>query len=89
VPAVEVGRICVKMAGRETGKKCVVVDLLDKSFVMVTGPQKLTGVKRKRANINHLLALQDKLDVKRGASDEEATSTLAVAGKTEEMKQPA
>jgi large subunit ribosomal protein L14e len=89
VPAVEVGRICVKMAGRETGKKCVVVDLLDKSFVMVTGPQKLTGVKRKRANINHLLALQDKLDVKRGASDEEVTSTLAAAGKTEEMKQPA
>jgi len=89
MPAVEVGRICVKMAGRETGKKCVVVDLLDKSFVMVTGPQKLTGVKRKRANINHLLALQDRVDVKRGASDEEVTSTIQAAGKLEEMKQPA
>jgi large subunit ribosomal protein L14e len=89
MPAVEVGRICVKMAGRETGKKCVVVDLLDKSFVMVTGPQKLTGVKRKRANINHLLALQDRVDVKRGASDEEVTSNLQAAGKLEEMKQPA
>jgi large subunit ribosomal protein L14e len=89
MPALEVGRICVKKAGRETGKKCVVVDLLDKSFVMVTGPQKLTGVKRKRANINHLLALQDRVDVKRGASDEEVTSTLQAAGKLEEMKQPA
>ena len=89
MPAVEVGRICVKTAGRETGKKCVVVDLMDKSFVLVTGPKKVTGVKRKRANLNHLLVLQEKLDIKRGASDEEVTSTLQAAGKLEEMKQPA
>ena len=88
MPAVEVGRICVKLAGRETGKKCVVVDLMDKSFVLVTGPKKLTGIKRKRANINHLLVLQDKLDIKRGASDEEVTATLEAAGKTQEMTQP-
>ncbi len=89
MPALEVGRICVKLAGRETGKKCVIVDVMDKSFVLVTGPKKLTGVKRKRANINHLLALQDKLDIKRGATDEEVTATLENAGKLEEMKQPA
>jgi large subunit ribosomal protein L14e len=89
MPAVEVGRICVKLAGRESGKKCVVVDLMDKSFVLVTGPKKITGVKRKRANINHLLVLQEKLDIKRGASDEEVTSTLEAAGKLEEMKKPA
>ncbi len=88
MPAVEVGRICVKLAGRESGKKCVVVDLMDKSFVLVTGPKKITGVKRKRANINHLIVLQEKLDIKRGASDEEVTSTLEAAGKLEEMKKP-
>jgi large subunit ribosomal protein L14e len=88
MPAVEVGRICVKVAGREAGKKCVVVDVMDKSFVIITGPKAVTGVKRKRANLNHILALQDRLDLKRGASDEEVTSTLEAAGKLEDMKKP-
>jgi large subunit ribosomal protein L14e len=79
----------MKTAGRETGKKCVIVDVMDKSFVVVTGPKKVTGVKRKRVNLNHILVLQDKLDLKRGASDEEVTSVLEAAGKLEEMSQPA
>jgi large subunit ribosomal protein L14e len=79
----------MKVAGRENGKKCVIVDVMDKSFVLVTGPKAVTGVKRKRANINHIMALEDKLDLKRGASDEEVTQTLTVAGKIDEMKQQA
>jgi large subunit ribosomal protein L14e len=79
----------MKTAGRETGKKCVIVDVMDKSFVLVTGPKKITGVKRKRVNLNHILVLQDKLDLKRGASDEEVTSVLEAAGKLQEMSQPA
>ena len=89
MPAVEVGRICVKMAGRQAGQKCVIVDVMDKSFVLITGPKTVTGVKRKRANMNHIMPLEDKLDLKRGASDEEVTSTLTAAGKLEEMKKPA
>jgi large subunit ribosomal protein L14e len=88
MPAIEVGRICAKVAGRESGKKCVIVDVMDKSFVLITGPKALTGVKRKRANVGHIKALEDKLDIKRGASDEEITSTLEATGKIEEMKQP-
>jgi large subunit ribosomal protein L14e len=88
-PAVEVGRICMKIAGRETGKKCVIVDVMDKSFVLVTGPKKVTGIKRKRVNLNHITVLQEKLDLKRGASDEEVTSVLESAGKLQEMTQPA
>ena len=85
MPAVEVGRICVKRAGREASSKCVIVDIMDKSFVLITGPEKVTGVKRRRVNINHLMPLQDKIEVKRGASDEEVTRTLEDAGKLEEM----
>ena len=84
MPAIEIGRICVKLAGRETGKKCVIIDVMDKSFVLITGPQKATGVKRRRANINHVKPLEDKIDVPRGASDEEVTATLKAAGKLEE-----
>lgn len=89
MPAVEVGRLCVKTAGRENGKKCVVVDVMDKSFAMITGPKAVTGVKRKRVNLSHIMPLQTRIELTRGASDEEVSSALTAAGKMEEMKQPA
>jgi large subunit ribosomal protein L14e len=88
MPAIEVGRICVKQTGRENGKKCVVIDVMDKSFVLVTGPKKVTGIKRRRANINHIMPLEEKIEVKRGASDDEVTQILESAGKLQEMTQP-
>jgi len=87
VPAIEVGRICVKLSGREAGRKCVIVDIVDKNFVLITGPKTLTGIKRRRANINHVEPLQDKISIKRGASDEEVTEALKASGKLEEMAQ--
>jgi len=88
MPAIEVGRICVKICGREAGKKCVIVDIIDKSFVLVTGPKSVTGVKRRRANINHLEPLAEKIDIKRGASDEEVIEALKKKGLLEAMAQP-
>jgi large subunit ribosomal protein L14e len=87
MPAIEVGRICVKQVGRDNGKKCVVIDVMDKSFVLVTGPKKITGLKRRRVNINHIMPLKDKIDVKRGASDEEVAQALEATGKMQEMTQ--
>ncbi|MFZ0965402.1 MAG: 50S ribosomal protein L14e [Candidatus Bathyarchaeia archaeon] len=88
MPAIEVGRICVKLTGREAGRKCVIVDIMDKSFVVITGPKTITGIKRRRANINHVEPLQDKIAIKRGATDEEVTEELKTSGKLEEMAQP-
>ncbi len=76
---VDVGRICVKIAGREAGSTCVVVDRIDKNFVVVTGP-KVFGVKRRRCNIKHLEPTPDKIDIKKGASDEEVEEALKRAG---------
>ncbi|MGC8939574.1 MAG: 50S ribosomal protein L14e [Candidatus Bathyarchaeia archaeon] len=87
MPAIEVGRICLKLTGREAGRKCIIVDVIDKSFVLITGPKSLTGVKRRRANINHIEPLEDKISIKRGASDEEIMEALKAAGKVEEMAQ--
>ena len=87
MPAIEVGRICVKLTGREAGRKCVIVDLIDKSFILVTGPKTVTGIKRRRTNINHIEPLEDKIAIKRGASDEEVTEALKAAGKLEAMSQ--
>ncbi len=83
--AMEVGRICVKTVGREAGKKCIIVDIVDKNFVLITGPKTVSGIKRRRANINHLEPTQEKIDVNRGATDEEATEALKEAGKLDEM----
>ncbi|MCX8177692.1 MAG: 50S ribosomal protein L14e [Candidatus Bathyarchaeota archaeon] len=88
MPAIEVGRICVKVAGREAGMKCVIVDVIDKNFVLVTGPKSITGVKRRRSNINHLEPLAQKVDIKRGASDEEVIEALKQKGFLEEMAKP-
>ena len=87
MPAVDVGRICVKLSGREAGRKCVIVDVMDKSFILVTGPKKITGVRRRRVNVNHVEPLIDKLDVGRDASDEEVEEALKTAGKLEAMSQ--
>lgn len=87
MPAIEIGRICVKLTGREAGRKCVIVDLADKSFVLITGPKSVTGVKRRRANISHIEPLQDKVEIKRGVSDEELVEALKASGKLEAMAQ--
>lgn len=83
MPAVEVGRVCVKVAGRETGKRCVIVDIIDKNFVLITGPKSVTGVKRRRVNINHIKPTEEKIKIKRGASDEEVAKALTKIGKTD------
>jgi len=83
--AIEVGRICVKVVGREAGKRCVIVDVVDKNFVLVTGPKRVSGVKRRRVNINHLEPTGDKIDINRGATDEEVTEALKTADKLDEM----
>jgi large subunit ribosomal protein L14e len=87
MPAIEVGRICVKLTGREAGRKCVIVDLMDKSFILITGPKSVTGIKRRRANVNHVEPLEDKIAIKRGASDEEVTEVLKTSDKLEAMAQ--
>ena len=85
MPAIEVGRVCVKVAGREAGRKCVIVDVMDKSFVVVTGPKKITGVKRRRVNINHVAPTEGVIPIKRGASDEEVAQMIQADDKLDDM----
>jgi len=83
----EIGRIAVKVAGREAGKKCVIVDVIDKNFVLVTGPKELTGVRRRRANVAHLAFTPHKIEIQRNASDEEVMKALEKAGLIDYMRQ--
>jgi len=75
-----VGRVCMKISGREASKYCVILKKIDKAFVLVTGPKLLTGVKRRRCNIEHLEALTHFLQIKENASDEEVLDSYEKAG---------
>ena len=62
----EIGRLCVKIAGRQTGSKVVIIDILDKNFVLIDGQ-----VKRKRCNISHLEPLPQIIKIKKNASSDD------------------
>ncbi len=72
----DIGRVCLKTAGREAGKYCVIIKKIDEKFVMVTGPRDVTRVKRRRCNINHLEPLADVIKIKSDAPDEEVTRAM-------------
>jgi large subunit ribosomal protein L14e len=72
---IEVGRVCVKIRGREAGRRCVVVDIIDENFVIVDG-----DLKRRRVNIKHLEPLPKRLDIKPGASTEEVVKAMLENG---------
>lgn len=60
---IEPGRLCVKIAGRDAGKKCVIVEVLDKTFVMIDGE-----TRRRKCNVKHLEPLKETLPLKKGAA---------------------
>ena len=68
----EIGRICVKTAGREAGRFCTVVAKdKDKDFLIVTGPKDATKVRRRKCNYRHLEATPFRIEIKENATDEE------------------
>jgi large subunit ribosomal protein L14e len=85
--SIEVGRICVKLTGRETGKKCIIVDVIDKNFALVTGPKSVTGIRRRRTNVDHLEPTEEMVELKKGATDDEVEKALTKSKKTKFMKE--
>ena len=83
--AIEIGRICVKTAGREAGKKCIIVDVIDKNFVLITGPKLINKVKRRRANIKQLEPTDEKIEIDKGADDKEIEKQIDVNNMREFM----
>lgn len=81
---IDIGRLCVKISGKDAGAYCVVVDKVDDNFVIIDG-----NVKRKRCNIRHLEPMEEILDIKKGASTatvHEAMKKLKIKIKTTKPK---
>lgn len=82
----DVGRVCVKIAGRDAGQKCVVVENVDSRFVVVDG-----AVRRKKVNIRHLEPLDLQVNLQ-GTSHEDVKKAFAELGykvKETKAKKPA
>jgi large subunit ribosomal protein L14e len=71
----DVGRLCVKIAGRDAGMKCVIVDVLDEKFVMIDGE-----TRRRKCNLKHLEPLGETLTIKKGASHDIVKSEFKKLG---------
>lgn len=68
----EIGRICVKNAGRDATRKCVVTKVIDKNFVEILCAGRK---KRRKCNITHLEPLSKTVDVG-SKKDEEILAML-------------
>lgn len=72
---IDIGRICVKIAGRDAGKKCVVVDVLDDTFVMIDGE-----TRRRKCNILHLEPLDQTIELKKNAAHADVVKAFEKLG---------
>ncbi len=71
----EIGRICVKIAGRDAGQTCVIIDVLDDSYVMIDGQ-----TRRKKCNLKHLEPLNKIVNIDKNASNDEIIAALKTEG---------
>ena len=71
----EIGRLCVKIAGRDAGKKCIVVEALENNLVLIDGQ-----TRRRKCNINHLEPLSMVFKIKKGTAHGEVVEILKKEG---------
>ena len=72
---IEIGRIIVKLAGRDAGLKGVIVEILDNNYVMIDGQ-----VRRRKCNIIHVEPLNKVITIKNKALHEEVVKALKDEG---------
>ncbi|MBN4049211.1 50S ribosomal protein L14e [archaeon AH-315-M20] len=63
---IEIGRMVMKIAGRDAGKKAIIIDTLDNKFVLIDGE-----TRRRKCNILHLEPLKEVIKIKKNASHED------------------
>jgi large subunit ribosomal protein L14e len=78
---VELGRLCVKIAGRDAGKECLIVDVIDTNFVTIEG-----NTRRRKCNIRHLEFLPQIAKIKKDATHADVAKALEKLGFKVEAK---
>ena len=80
----DIGRLVLKTMGREAGHYCVIVDIVDKNYLLVD----VLNVRRRRVNYRHIEPLEDVIDIKKGASHTEVEAAIKKAKLSKKMKEP-
>jgi len=70
-----IGRLCVKLSGREAGRECLIIDEAEGNLVMIDG-----DVKRRKCNLEHLDISEKILKIKRNAPTSDVQSAMREAG---------
>ena len=68
---IEIGRLEIKIAGRDAGCKCVIIDILDDNYVLIDGE-----TRRRRCNILHLEPLNQILNIQKDATHGDVARVL-------------
>jgi large subunit ribosomal protein L14e len=68
---IEVGRVVIKIAGRDARGVGAIVKVLDDNFVLIDG-----ALRRKKVNIKHIELLPHKINIKEEASKKEVLDEL-------------
>ncbi len=71
----EIGRVCIKIAGREAGSICVIVDKTDDNTYLIDG-----NVKRRKCSSKHLEPTKFTADIKKDAKTNTVKKVLADLG---------
>ncbi len=71
----DIGRLCVKIAGRDAGRKCVVLSTEKDGMVLVDGE-----TRRRKCNVRHLEPLGETLKLKADASRADVTAAFKKLG---------
>jgi len=79
----DIGRLCVKTLGREAGHYCVIVDIIDKNYLLIDGLK----VRRRRVNFNHIEPIADTIQIKKGANHEEVEAAIKKAKLEKKMNE--
>lgn len=70
---ITLGRVCMKIAGRDAGKLGIVVEVIDDNFVVLEGE-----VRRRKVNIRHIEPTKNFVEIKKGANKKECLSALGI-----------
>jgi large subunit ribosomal protein L14e len=68
---IDAGRVCMKKKGRDAGEKCVIINVLDNTFVEIVSKGRKQA---RKVNIVHLLPLDQTVDPK---SEEQIKAALS------------
>jgi large subunit ribosomal protein L14e len=70
-----IGQVCIKIAGRDAGLLCAVIEVVNDNYVIVDG-----ATRRRKCNVKHLEPMMRTLPIKKNAAHDEVVSEMNKAG---------